>query len=297
MGSCVLDGLRDAASPSNNESIRVSKVLACVTSPTSCQKLQVAYHDMGDSLCVSSGANVEAMRQANVILLGCKPHMVENVLQEKGAREALDGKLVISILAGTPVSLLHQYLRVPSSQSATAMAYIMRAIPNLGAQRKVSMTLIEEPKASMPQAHVEMVSWIFSKIGHTKYIPQPQFNAATAVVTSSIAVTSVLLDGILDGAVAAGLKRAEALDIAAHGLLATARLLIDEPSWRPSTIQEMMASPQGVTIQAILKAEDGNVRRSAAETVIWGSQYLEQMSRARQEKHVVCQCRHCLWHE
>merc|ERR1711939_1082342 len=178
---------------------------------------------MGQDLSVSSGSNIEVMREADVVILGCKPHMIQGVLGGEGVREALKDKLVISILAGTPVDLLRQYLHgeSASSEEVIGSTCIVRAIPNIGAQVNASMTLVEE--SPIPESFAKVVSWIFGQVGRVKYVPPSQFEAATSLITASIAVPSVLIDGLLDGAVAEGLKRSEALEIAAQGLQATAR--------------------------------------------------------------------------
>ena len=288
MGKCILDGIANATfgQQKGEEASQptVAKVIACTSTNASAQRLRSTYANVGEWLVVSSGSNVEAMRQASIIVLGCKPHMVQDVLQEGGVREALENKLVVSILAGTPVSLLRQYIcgGSASSEECINKTHIVRAIPNLGAQCKASMTLIEQLNATIPDRFEKIVRWLFDQIGRSKYFPESQFDTATAVVTSSIAMTSVLLEGMLDGAVAEGLKRSDALELAAQGLEATARLLLNDPSFRPSTILERMASLRGVTIQAILKAEEGNIRRVAAETVIHGTQHLQRMSKPAQ---------------
>ncbi len=87
-----------------------------------------------------------------------------------------------------------------------------------------------------------------------------------------------MVDGLLDGAVAKGLKRSEALEIAAQGLQTTARLLLEERDCRPEPILERMCSPRGVTIQAVLTAEASNLRKVGAEAVSNGTQHLQKMS-------------------
>ncbi|KAK5196140.1 hypothetical protein LTR99_008051 [Exophiala xenobiotica] len=284
MGSSILQGIQKSKIEGNrcqsSDEVKVTKVLATTSTQASNERLRSAFSAMGQDLFVSCGSNVEVMREADVVVLGCKPHMIQGVLQGKGVREALKDKLVISILAGTPVDLLRQYLQGESAASREMIknTCIVRAIPNIGAQVNASMTLVEE--TSMPESFAKVVSWIFGQVGRVKYVPPSQFEVATSLITASIAVTSVLVDGLLDGAVAEGLKRSEALEIAAQGLQATARLLLEERDCRPGTILERMCSPRGVTIQTVLTAEGGNLRKVGAEAVINGTQHLQKMSRS-----------------
>lgn len=44
--------------------------------------------------------NIAAARDAEVVILACKPYQVHSVLGAKGTREAVTGKLVVSFVAG-----------------------------------------------------------------------------------------------------------------------------------------------------------------------------------------------------
>lgn len=55
-------------------------------------------------------------------LVSCKPQMAYVILNEPGMKEALDGKLLISILAGVTISQLSAWV-LPSTK-------VIRAMPN-----------------------------------------------------------------------------------------------------------------------------------------------------------------------
>lgn len=55
-------------------------------------------------------------------LLSCKPQLAEVILNESGVKEALDGKLLISILAGITMRQLSSWV-LPSTR-------VVRAMPN-----------------------------------------------------------------------------------------------------------------------------------------------------------------------
>lgn len=60
--------------------------------------------------------------QFTEMFLSCKPQVAEKILSEEGMSEVLQGKLLISILAGVTISQLANY--VPSSTR------VVRAMPN-----------------------------------------------------------------------------------------------------------------------------------------------------------------------
>ena len=57
-----------------------------------------------------------------MVILCCKPQMYAEVLGEEGVPEALEGKLLVSILAGVNIAALREV--VPSSTR------VVRAMPN-----------------------------------------------------------------------------------------------------------------------------------------------------------------------
>ena len=94
-----------------------SRFIACVRRPESAKKIKDALKKVDPwvfedkkTLRIVQNDNVNACREAEVVLLGCKPYMVNEILQTEGMREALHGKLLISICAGVPVSQMETAL-------------------------------------------------------------------------------------------------------------------------------------------------------------------------------------------
>jgi pyrroline-5-carboxylate reductase len=56
------------------------------------------------------------------LMLSCKPQLAYTILCEQGMKEALDGKLLISILAGVTIAQMRAWV-LPSTK-------VIRAMPN-----------------------------------------------------------------------------------------------------------------------------------------------------------------------
>jgi len=67
--------------------------------------------------------NVRGARSADLVLLGAKPNMCKEILTEKGMREALEGKLLISIATGVTIAQLREWC--PDT------THVVRAMPNV----------------------------------------------------------------------------------------------------------------------------------------------------------------------
>ncbi|KIV88634.1 pyrroline-5-carboxylate reductase [Exophiala mesophila] len=284
MGSAVASGLLSAASGSRTDEVQpkysIGKIYARVNSDSSAKNLKSAFADHAAKLTVLRTSCAEAMDKAEVVVLGFKPYMVQEVLEQPGVLDALRGKLVISLIAGVPVEVIERYLIGSSNDSSQRdkLPHIIRVMPTLGATVKESMTVIQLPRETVPQEGIELTKWMFSQIGRVKVLTQPSFDIATTLLGASIAVTTVLLDGMLDGCVAEGMKRSDAREIAAQCLLATGKLLLEHEDESPSSLREKISSPRGVTIQALITAEKGAIRGTAAQAIINGTQHTKTMS-------------------
>ncbi len=82
---------------------------------------------------------------------------------------------------------------------------------------------------------------------------------STAVVEATIGFLTVALQGIEDGAIAAGLPEDTARAFVTQTLLTTARLLQEHPG-SPADLKDQVASPGGTTISGLAVLEEETVR-------------------------------------
>ncbi|KAK2926567.1 Pyrroline-5-carboxylate reductase, catalytic, N-terminal [Fusarium oxysporum f. sp. vasinfectum] len=101
--------------------------------------------------------NRAAVEEADVVVLGVKPYYVKDVLHEPGVREALAGKLVISLVAGLSAKELQSLIVSPTQISDAATPYVARAIPNVATRYGQSMTIVE--KSDPRSLHSRKVYW------------------------------------------------------------------------------------------------------------------------------------------
>ena len=120
-----------------------SRFIACVSREVSAKQLKPTFTEVSRlgaviEICVAN--NVRAVKQSDVILLwlaslefspnyiqtdqplSCKPQIARAILSEPGMQEALENKLLISILAGATINQLTQMVG-PTTR-------VVRAMPN-----------------------------------------------------------------------------------------------------------------------------------------------------------------------
>lgn len=279
MGGAILHGILDAAfSKDLTQSRPVSRFVACTKSAASAERLAYSFargQEPFVHVTSSQDVPVQIMQDADIVVLGFKPFMAEDVLSAKGVREALAGKLVISLLAGqTPQNLARIIREGTATAGEIAEPVIMKVIPNMGAQFRQSMTIIETSEQTVPDHMTEVVEWMFKQVGAIKYLPQSQMDLGSVLVGAALAAMTVPIEGILDGCVAEGLKRPDAMEMVLHGLRGLSAAL--ESGIHPAVLKESISSPRGCTIQALLTLEKAGSRSDYAEAIINGTQHLKK---------------------
>lgn len=285
MGGAILHGVLKAAfsqSDSSTESsndLPVSRFIACTKTASSAERLKAslpAEQQAHVEVTSSQAVPIEIMKRADIVVLGFKPFMAEDVLGSKGVREALAGKLVISLLAGQTPQDLTRMIREGTSGSF-ADPVIIKVIPNMGAQFGESMTIIETPEEPIPAQMTEIVDWMFTKVGAIKYLPPSQMDLGSVLVGAALATLTIPIEGILDGCVAEGLKRPDAMELVLKGIRGLSAAL--ESGIHPAALRESISSPRGCTIRALLALERAGSRADYADAIIQGTEHLKTMNK------------------
>lgn len=245
-----------------------SRFIACVRRPESGKKVRAAFAEYAADITYIVNDNLTGIRGSDVILLCCKPQMVSEILTADGVKEALKGKLLISILAGVSVKQIEITLYGSESNNdpdEDGRCRIVRAMPNTAAAVRESMTVIANSTPPLPPAQSSLVTWIFSRIGRVVRLPPTALDASTALCGSGPAFMALVLEAIADGAVAMGLPRAEAQMMAAQTMKGAASIVLNGE--HPAILRDKVSTPGGCTIGGLLVLEEGRVRGSVARAV------------------------------
>lgn len=124
-------------------------------------------------------------------------------------KEALAGKLLISILAGVTISQLQALV---GSETR-----VVRAMPNTPCKIREGMTVVSTlPESPEAEGDDNIITNIFSSIGRCRFLEEKHFDACTALAGSGPAFACLFIEAMADGGVMMGLPRAEALELAAQ---------------------------------------------------------------------------------
>ncbi|KIG14524.1 Pyrroline-5-carboxylate reductase [Enhygromyxa salina] len=208
--------------------------------------------------------NLAACRSADVVLVSLKPQRFAEVLDKPDMRDALDGKLLISIAAGVTLDKLGGWL------PGTAL---VRAMPNTPSLIGEGMTVIcrlspggTHGGNAVNDVQLALAQRIFESVGECVELEPKLMDVVTGLNGSGPAFVYVMLEAMADGGVMMGLPRDVAVRIAANVFRGAAAMVLDT-DLHPAALKDQVTTPAGCTIAGILTMEDGRIRSVLARTV------------------------------
>jgi pyrroline-5-carboxylate reductase len=207
--------------------------------------------------------NLTGVKEADIVLLSCKPQGAQGILQAEGIQAALAGKVLVSILAGVTAEQLEKYL-YPDGAPENACR-VVRVMPNTASFVRESMSVIQTSNPPLTDDQHALVSFIFSSIGRVVSLPAANMDASTALCGSGPAFFALMLEAAADGAVAMGLPRAEAQLMAAQTMRGTTGLVLNGE--HPAVLKDKVSTPGGCTIGGLMVLEEAAVRGAIARTI------------------------------
>ena len=202
----------------------------------------------------SAASNAEAVARGDAILLCVKPADAAQALKEAG--DALEGRLLISIVTG---------LKITTLRKTAPNLRVIRAMPNTAAMVGRSATAIAVDQ-STPQEDTKTAERVFSAIGKVFLVPEDQLDAVTGLSGSGPAFVYLAMEALSEGGVAAGLPRALALDLAIQTVAGAAEMAASTRE-HPARLREMVTSPGGTTVAGLLVLEGAAVRSALINAV------------------------------
>lgn len=297
LGTAVLQGLLSKSEVDTDPPTPlVSRVLATVRSTSSAQSIQQKLQSVLPSPSKSHGSdqhpeivvllqeeNARAVREADIVILGCKSNSVQDILGKPDVRSALleheCKKILVSLLGGVATTQLKQLLHSSSNTTQSAgqvveeRCEVVRAIPNIAARFKQSMTVLSLPSskpgptanntantrnpsgADLLTAEHSLIGNLFEHIGATEWLPEALMDNGASLCAATPALFATLIEAIAtsDGAVAidtyGGTLENHALRMAAYAARGTADLLL--AGQQPEEIRKDVATEGGATRQGL----------------------------------------------
>lgn len=210
-----------------------------------------------DSFGIASGTdNVAAMKGADYIIMAVKPQIYESVLPQIKENIAKN-QVLISIAPGKTLTYLADKLN-PEQK-------IVRLMPNTPALVGEGCTGVCRNE-NVTDEEFEYVLKLLSSFGKAYEVKESQMDAVVSVSGSSPAYVFMLIDAMADGAVAEGLDRQTAINMAAQAVLGSAKMVL-ETGKHPAALKDMVCSPAGTTIEAVAVLEQSGFKGGVIEAM------------------------------
>ena len=200
--------------------------------------------------------NVEAVRGADVILLGIKPQMLDRVGREIGPH-LRRGQLVLSVLAGATTTALTGIL---------GHDQVVRSMPNTPARLGKGMTVWYATPATTATQR-EQAATLLRALGHELEVDDEKMVAmATAVSGTGPTYVFLVMEALIDAAVHLGFPRHLAHDLVIETLEGST-LFAKQSGMHPAELRNMVTSPGGTSAAALHELERGRLRTVLSEAV------------------------------
>jgi pyrroline-5-carboxylate reductase len=210
--------------------------------------------------------NRKAVRGADIVLLGVKPQVVGEVLEEIAAELSAD-TLVISVAASVPTSYIEQ--------RAGAKVPVVRAMPNTPATVGCGMTGICRG-AHAGREHLETAQAMFDAVGRTVVVDEKNMDAVTGLSASGPAFAYIILESLAEAGVKVGLPRDVSTLLAAQTMKGAASVVL-ETGEHPAQLKDAVTTPAGCTIDGIMELEEGKLRVTLIKAVVKATQRASEL--------------------
>ena len=203
------------------------------------------------------GDNVDAIDGADLVFLAIKPQSLPHALPALKGRLGA-GQTVVSIVAGATMDALVAGLGHPA---------VIRVMPNTPAQIGEGMS-VWTASPETPQAAVEATRDVVATLGAQLQVDDEKIiDMATALSASGPAYVFMFIEALIDAGVYLGMTRDVARTLALQTVLGSARL-VEQTGRHPAELKDMVTSPGGTTIEAVLALERSGFRAGVIEAVV-----------------------------
>lgn len=197
----------------------------------------------------------DLVNSSDVVVFCVKPNMFETVLGEVKKAD-YKNKLFISIAAGITKDFIKEKL---------GEIRLVRVMPNLPLSVGEGMSVVC-PDENLTDEDMAAVRFIFESSGKMCLMSEDYINKAIAVNGSGPAYVFMFIEAMADALVKNGVDRKNSYTLAAQTVLGSAKMML-ETGLHPGVLKDMVCSPAGTTIDAVIDLEKSGFRYAVMSAV------------------------------
>jgi pyrroline-5-carboxylate reductase len=196
-------------------------------------------------------------RESDFIVLAVKPQHAPAVLEEI-TPELSESKCLISIAAGLTVQKLKEY-----TENRCAVVRVMPSTPALVNAGVFAVCLDD---AHLTEEQSAFTRTMFDPLGDVHVLSEKQFDSFTGVIGSGPAYVFYFIEAMIESAVELGIPRDQATNMV-EKLFEGSTKLAQESSLHVSQLREMVTSPAGTTVEALIHLDRTATRANIIDAV------------------------------
>jgi len=230
----------------------------------------------------------DAAENAAYVIVAVKPSDVESVVAEVAesvARADNDSVEQVFVTVAAGVTTAYYQSKLPAG------APVIRVMPNAPMVVGGGVSAVAPGNFATAEQLKEVVS-IFDAVGGVLTVPETQLDAVTAVSGSGPAYFFLMVEALIDAAVAEGLPRSVATELVSQTMAGSAAMLLESlDRQQPAGVAAMGAgidasaaqlratvtSPGGTTAAGLRELERGGLRAAVANAVSAAKTRSEQL--------------------
>lgn len=214
-----------------------------------CAQLAQKY---GINACVGAETFCAA---SDILVLAIKPQVARQAFAE--IQPLLQkNTILVSIIAGITLETLEEYF--PANP-------IVRVMPNTPISVGAGMSALALGKKASPEQG-EQIRALFAAGGQAIIVPEKLIDAVSGLSGSGPAFIFIIIDALSDAGILNGLKRQDALMLAAQTVFGSAKMVL-ESGLHPGQLRDQVTSPGGTTIEGVRVLEARGVRAALMDAV------------------------------
>ncbi|MBA4357667.1 MAG: pyrroline-5-carboxylate reductase [Desulfovibrio sp.] len=246
--------------------IGVGNMGSAIIKGLAAQKLAVHGCDLDrvklDALAAEVGLKPEAtprdvVRACRYVILAVKPQHLAAVVEDI-ASELTPGHCLLSIAAG----VTQERLRALSGGRCP----VLRVMPNTPALVGAGVFALCFDDPALDDERKNFVRAMHAPLGQVHELPEKLFDAFTSVAGCGPAYVFYVMDAIVEAGVNLGLPRAQSTQMV-KALFSGSAKLAEESPLHLSELREMVSSPAGSTIRAMVHMDRTGVRGNIIDAV------------------------------
>ena len=211
--------------------------------------------------------NLEAVKQADLILIGVKPFQVPQLIEE--IRPALTpAKTLVSFAASVKTRAIEE--------AAGMEIAVIRAMPNTTSMLGAGAAALCRGRFVSTE-QMELAERIFETVGRTVVVEEKHMDAVTGLSASGPAYIYIIIEALAEAGVKVGLSRDIATQLAAQTTFGAAKMVL-ETGWHPAMLKDAVTTPAGCTIDGILELEEGGLRVTLIKAVMRATERAKQLA-------------------